>query len=88
MFGPDKRALGEMASVPDESDTVKTDKVVSAEEFLMNVLSQGQLPKASIYKEATESVINWEDVKKAFLSLEIIKLTVNKQEYWKLPEKS
>lgn len=86
LFGPDKQELGVDKVADDEGDEVKTDKVASAEEFLTNILSQGQLPKASIYKEAVETVINWESVKKAFLNLNVIKLTVNKQEYWKLPE--
>lgn len=71
---------------PEVDTIIQTDNVAKGEAFLLQILQNGQLPKSSIYKEANETLMNWEDVKKAFLSVGCIKLMVNKQEYWKLPE--
>ena len=71
----------------DADKIIQTDGVASAEAFLKQILSGGPVAKASIYKEAENTLIKWPDVQKAYTTLGIIKTQrANKNEFWQLPE--
>lgn len=70
----------------DPDKTIQTSGVDSATAFLKNLLKGGAMSKAILYSQAEGMQLNWEDVKKAAVTLKIIPSQRNKQEFWQLPE--
>lgn len=86
---------GELAGTPktvaaDErvvkDSIIQTDALVSATAFLLNILKEGAVTKAVVYKEAGNNNQVWESVHTAAIDMGIHKLNFKGAETWKLPE--
>jgi hypothetical protein len=63
---------------------IETSELDSAKTFLENILKNGALSKAQVYKTAESNNQPWELVKRAADAMELVKFTYAKTETWKL----
>lgn len=63
-----------------------SNKAEAASAFLIQILKENPLAKATIYREAEANNQNWDDVKNAAVALNIAKFQKNSLEMWRLPE--
>jgi hypothetical protein len=70
----------------EKEDQILTDNLVSAKNFLRNILREGALTKSVVYRAAQDNNQVWDSVKDAAINLDIKKFTFQKSEMWKLPD--
>lgn len=71
-----------------QDDIIQTDRVESAKAFLRNLLADGPIAKAILFKQAEgmANVFSWDEVNKAKDVMQVIISQRNKQDFWQLPE--
>lgn len=69
-----------------ESDPIVSDSVMSAINFLRNILREGPLPKRVVYNEAEKNNQPWDFVTQAKQDLGIKSFSAKGLEMWKLQE--
>jgi hypothetical protein len=70
----------------EDSSRIMTDSLAGAMLFLRNVLKEGPLSKAVVYKESENNLQFWDSVRDAALELKVHKFTYKGNEMWKLPD--
>jgi len=75
-----------VAKSVEEHNLIQTDQLVSAQEFLKNVLASGAVSKATLYKEAENNNQPWDAVKDASIALNVMKFKFKQSEMWRLSE--
>lgn len=78
-------ALPETRTMPVEL-VISTDRVESARLFLQNILKNGPLSKAQVFKICSENNQNWDAVKSACVLERVIVYKYASADMWKLPE--
>lgn len=76
------------AKVQKTEGVAKATPLDNAKSFLLQVLKENPVSKSAIYKEAENNNHNWNDVKDAFIALNLIKFAKSNLEMWQLPESS
>ena len=85
LFGPTGSSLDPNAR-PAADLIIQTDAVESARMFLLNILKDGALSKATVYKASEENNQAWDSIKDAFVLLNLVKFQFRNTETWKLSE--
>lgn len=75
-----------VSSSVSESSRIMTDSLAGAILFLKNMLREGSLSKATVYKEAENNLQPWDSVRDAALELKVHKFKYKGSETWKLPD--
>jgi len=75
-----------VAKSVEEHNLIQTDNLISAQEFLKNVLASGAVSKATLYKEAENNNQSWDAVKDASITLNVMKFKFKQSEMWRLSE--
>lgn len=73
------------ARIPDLTDiSLPDDNLESASVFLRNVLADGPLSKATVFRACQDNNQDWESVKRAAVKAKVEKFQFQKNETWRL----
>lgn len=75
-----------VAKSVEDHNIIQTDNLISAQEFLKNILSSGAVGKPTVYKEAENNNQSWDAVKDASIAMNVMKFKFKNVETWRLSE--
>ena len=86
LFKPDGTPLNPRVNPTElaKDKIIPDDGVAAAQVFLRNVLAEGALSKATVFKASQDNNQNWECVRQASVLMGIVKFQFKKNETWKL----